>query len=435
MNEPSLPFSVRILSERAVDMHKIVIPYTKGGGGHRTAANAMREVMKRQGRRWQIELLDVDKALRPLDPFYWVFRIEGCEIYNWLLRRGWTFGSEVLIRIMQFEYRIVHSFQVRIFRRLWRELRPDLVLSVMPHINRALFDSLRQKGTATPLVTLLTDIADLPPRYWFEPQDQHFICGSDRAIEQGRSLAGPRSRLWRVSGMVIHPKFYEPRNGDRVALRKRFGLEPDLPTGMVLFGGYGSKRMIEIARGVAEAKLPVQLIFLCGRNRRLAAKLRALKLPFPMHVQEFTDNVVSFMELCDFFIGKPGPGSISEALTMGLPTIVQNSALMTLVQERYNAEWLVEHGVGIAVKRIRDVPQAITGLLEPTTYAKMMRKIETMTNRAVFEVPGILEQIFHQLRSSLQPSHKTYELAGANIYRHAASAAAMGTEINPIDAR
>jgi hypothetical protein len=64
----------------------------------------------------------------------------------------------------------------------------------------------------------------------------------------------------------------------------------------------------------------------------------------------------------------------------------------------------------------------------------MMRKIEAMTNRAVFEVPGILEQIFHQLRSSLQPSHKTYELAGANIYRHAAPAAAMGTEINPIDA-
>src|SRR5215472_11366078 len=202
-------------------MRKIVIPFTKGGGGHRAAANAMLHVIERQGHRWRIELLDVDKVLRPLDPFFWVFRIEGCEIYNWLLRQGWTFGSEILIRIMQAEYRIVHPFQVRIFRRRWRELKPDLVLSVMPHINRAIYDSLRQGTSATPLATLLTDIADLPPRYWFERQDQHFICGSERAIEQGRAIVGPNSHLWRVSGMVIHPKFYETRTIDRKALQEQ----------------------------------------------------------------------------------------------------------------------------------------------------------------------------------------------------------------------
>ena len=407
-------------------MRKIVIPYTKGGGGHRAAAIAMSEVIKRQGHRWQVELLDVDKLLRPLDPFYWIFRIEGCQIYNWLLRQGWTFGSEAVVRIMQAGYRIVHPFQVMIFRQLWRELRPDLILSVMPHINRAIFDSLRQKKSAIPLVTLLTDMADLPPRYWFEPQEQHFICGSDRAIEQGRAIVVPNSRLWRVSGMVIHPKFYEPRTGDREALRKQLGLDPALPTGMVLFGGYGSKIMIEIARRVAAAKITVQLIFLCGRNRKLADKLRALKLPFPMYVQEFTDDVVSFMRLCDFFIGKPGPASISEALAMRLPTIVQHSALMTLAQERYNAKWLVEKGVGIAVKRIRDVPQAISRLLEPATYARMRRQMETMTNRAVFEVPDVLHQIFHPPRSSLEPSSETHELAGAKTYRHETLAAAMG---------
>src|SRR5580704_17952471 len=125
-------------------MRKIVIPYVKGGGGHRAAANAMIEVIKRQAHQWQIELLDVDKALRPVDPIYWIFRIEGGTVYNWLLRQGWTFGSEVLIRIMQSAYRIFHPFQVLIFRRLWRELRPDLVLSVTPHINRALFESLEK---------------------------------------------------------------------------------------------------------------------------------------------------------------------------------------------------------------------------------------------------------------------------------------------------
>ena len=51
------------------------------------------------------------------------------------------------------------------------------------------------------------------------------------------------------------------------------------------------------------------------------------------------------MQLADFFIGKPGPGSVSEALAMRLPVIVECNA-WTLPQERYNAEWIVEKEVG-----------------------------------------------------------------------------------------
>ena len=42
------------------------------------------------------------------------------------------------------------------------------------------------------------------------------------------------------------------------------------------------------------------------------------------------------MQLADFFIGKPGPGSISEAVQQGLPVIVVDNA-WTMPQERYNA--------------------------------------------------------------------------------------------------
>ena len=58
----------------------------------------------------------------------------------------------------------------------------------------------------------------------------------------------------------------------------------------------------------------------------------------PMHVEGFTREVPYFMGLADFFIGKPGPGSISEALAMRLPVIVERNA-WTLAHERYNADW------------------------------------------------------------------------------------------------
>jgi UDP-N-acetylglucosamine:LPS N-acetylglucosamine transferase len=99
------------------------------------------------------------------------------------------------------------------------------------------------------------------------------------------------------------------------------------------------------------------------------------------------------MWLSDFFIGKPGPGSVSEALAMRLPVIVHDN-VTTLAQERYNVRWIREQGVGIAVRRIKDVPEAVSQLLEPVNYRGMLDRIEALNNRAVFEVPAVIEQIF-----------------------------------------
>ena len=47
----------------------------------------------------------------------------------------------------------------------------------------------------------------------------------------------------------------------------------------------------------------------------------------PMFVEGFTKEVPYYMRLSDFFIGKPGPGSISEALAMKLPVLVETQRL------------------------------------------------------------------------------------------------------------
>jgi UDP-N-acetylglucosamine:LPS N-acetylglucosamine transferase len=59
----------------------------------------------------------------------------------------------------------------------------------------------------------------------------------------------------------------------------------------------------------------VRLILLCGHNEALAARLR------PRAVLGFTPQVRRLMHLGDFFVGKPGPGSLSEAVHLGLPVV------------------------------------------------------------------------------------------------------------------
>ena len=118
-----------------------------------------------------------------------------------------------------------------------------------------------------------------------------------------------------------------------------------------------------------------------------------------MFVEGFTKQVPYYMRLADFFIGKPGPGSISEALAMKLPVIVERNA-WTLPQERYNADWVVENGVGIVLPNFRGVRAAVADLLKPDNYERYRAAAERRNNRAVFEIPDILEKILTSSRES-----------------------------------
>ncbi|HEV2689144.1 MAG TPA: glycosyltransferase, partial [Bryobacteraceae bacterium] len=154
--------------------------------------------------------------------------------------------------------------------------------------------------------------------------------------------------------------------------------------------------MLDIARRVTTQ---AQFIFICGKNQKLAERIRALKTKYPKHVEGFTAEIPYFMHLSDFFIGKPGPGSISEALAMRLPVIVERNA-WTLPQERYNAEWIREKQVGVVLKSFREMDDGLRELLDPPNFARFRANAAAIKNRAVFEIPEILDSL---LRREIRP--------------------------------
>ena len=372
---------------------KIALLYIDAGGGHRAAATALCEVIREQQRPWDVEMISIQDLLDPIDFIREHTGIRFQDVYNLMLQRGWTLGTAQLIPLMHLVIRLNQRKVEDVVLRHWRGNRPDMVVSLVPHHNRALITTLDQAWPGTPFVTVLTDIADYPPHFWIEPLKQHVICGSEMAVRQARALGIPADRVLRSSGMILSPKFYHPLNLDRRAERMRRGLHPDLPTGLVLFGGEGSTEMLRIAKAMNLVNGGVQLIFLCGRNQALADRLRAMQPHIPMFVQGFTREVPHYMELADFFIGKPGPGSISEALSKRLPVIVQSNA-WTMAHERYNAEWVEQLGVGLVVRNFAtELPGAIERLLAPGNYERFLARASEMRNSAVYEIPDMLANI------------------------------------------
>ena len=131
------------------------------------------------------------------------------------------------------------------------------------------------------------------------------------------------------------------------------------------------------------------MILMCGHNDKLADKLRRMETRIPVHVEGFTTEVPKFMAISDFMIGKPGPGSISEAMAMKLPVVVERNA-WTMPQERYNCDWLLERKAGVVLKNFREIGPAVERLLEPGVLEGMRKNAGKVRNRAVFEIADIL---------------------------------------------
>ncbi len=371
---------------------KIDIIYFDAGGGHRAAATALELAIAQRGLGWQVRLVHLQEVLDKIDIFRQVFRLRLEDVYNLLLRKGWTWGSGFMLVVMHFLIRLYHPLQVWLLKKHWQKDPPDAVLSVVPNFNRALFQAWQQVKPGAPYINVITDLADFPPHFWLESQKQIVFCGTAKAEQQAQRTLLPGSTIIRTSGMVLHPRFYEPLNVHRHQELTRLGLDPALPTGILLFGGYGSSVMPLIIERLSAFAGRVQFIVICGKNEKLRQKFLAMKTPLKLHIEGFTKQVPFFMHLSDFMIGKPGPGSISEALHMKLPVIVERNSF-TLPQERYNADFVREQEVGLVLDNFKDIAQAVDQFLHPATFARFKANAAATNNRAVFEIPEALEKL------------------------------------------
>jgi Glycosyltransferase family 28 C-terminal domain len=385
-------------------MKKIHVIFHDAGGGHRNAAVALQTMIAQQQRPWQVELVQFQELTDRYDVLRRLTGIRIQEQYNVLLQNGWTLGSVYLLRLLQFTIRLFHRPLLRLLENFWRQKPADLLVSVIPHFNRQLCESWRKVYPGRPFVTLITDLADFPPRFWIEPmREQYVIAGTERAAEQARTTAHDDGHIFRTSGMILRPDFYAQDDTHPIALRKELGLRPDLTTAIVLFGGHGSKVMYDITRRLDAAQLPLQLILICGRNEELAAKFTAQQWRMPIKVIGFTKEIHKLMRAADFLIGKPGPGSIAEAMVRKLPVLIECNS-WTLPQERYNAEWVAEKRVGIVLHSFKEVVSGVQRMLEPATLAEFRKNVAALENRAIFEIPEILHKLLGESADAQAPA-------------------------------
>jgi processive 1,2-diacylglycerol beta-glucosyltransferase len=145
-----------------------------------------------------------------------------------------------------------------------------------------------------------------------------------------------------VTGIPVHPNFWHPH--DRAEIQRQFGLR-DMPTVLVMGGGWGllyGEQLVEYMTGYADR---VQLILCMGSNDKAREKLLAdPKFQHPnIRVIGFTKEISKLMDVSDLLVTKPGGMTCTEGMAKGIPMLFYEPIPG---QEEENAEYFINHGFG-----------------------------------------------------------------------------------------
>ncbi|MBZ0119077.1 MAG: hypothetical protein K8H88_18925, partial [Sandaracinaceae bacterium] len=302
----------------------IGVVYFDGGTAHRSTTFALVEAINRAAGRARAEPVDA-LELFAQDPGFSRIVGTGVRFFNSLLRSERVFALEFWLKVGRFAHDSQSS--PRALERMSRffEPRPYRVLvSTIPLYNETLYRALRLVRPSAIGVTAVVDFDEPIARYWFSPRAgaQHYLCYNDVQLEQARER-DPSAKAHRIRGPIVHPDFGAPLDG---AARARelaaLGLPSDRPVGLLSFGGQGSSRLRELGTLLDEVGRDFSAIYVCGRDRRSQDVLRGLRARHPKAVLGFSTEMPRLLRLADFFIGKPGPLSIAEAIASGTPPIL-----------------------------------------------------------------------------------------------------------------
>ncbi|WP_301627806.1 MGDG synthase family glycosyltransferase [Paenibacillus apis] len=289
-----------------------------------------------------------------------------------------------------------------------QELKPDFIICTHP-IPCAIVSRLKESGLEIPMYTLITDYD--AHSSWIHPGvDCYFVSTPEvRSLLMQR---GVRSEAIQVTGIPVHPDFWTKQ--DKGLVRSQLELA-DLPTVMMMGGGWGLLYNEALIKTISAWREHVQFICCTGSNDKLAARLNRLtELQHPhIRVLGFTTEISKWMDASDLLVTKAGGMTCTESMAKRLPMLFYDSIPG---QELKNQEYFVKNGYGLALSSTdlldQLLAQACFGARQEG--GSPMAEICKFTSRSTMPSPYRPDLCIRQIAGILMPG--TQELSLSQAY-------------------
>jgi 1,2-diacylglycerol 3-beta-galactosyltransferase len=322
----------------------IVFLFSDTGGGHRSASQAIIEALELEfpGQTTH-EMVDIFREYAP-PPLHL-----APEIYPPLTRmpRVWGMGYHLSDgqRRAHFFYEMIWPYIRWGLSRLIREHPCDLIVSVHQLPNEPMARALSSSKKKIPFVTVVTDLVSTHVA-WYTDQANLIIVPTMAAYRRAVHL-GISPNQMEVVGLPVAERFCKPQDAPD-EIRNRLGWLNDRPVILMVGGGDGMGPLEAAALAIDAAELPVQVVVIAGRNKKLKERLERHPWRTPAKIYGFVQEMPDFMRAASVLVTKAGPGTISEAFIAGLPMILYSRLPG---QEDGNVGFVVDNGAGVWAPR------------------------------------------------------------------------------------
>ena len=352
---------------------KILIISSDTGGGHRSAAAAIVAGVQKffEGESYAV------RVVRAVEESHSI-TAKLVKIYNWLLRnkQHWMkYMYWAVNRIRPETREFFHKRCIGYCSEVFERWCPHVVVSVHPLTQHIFARVLKELKVADriPLVSVVTDPAYGFWKGWACDDVRLYLVASEEARLQLIDYGVPAERI-KISGMPVHPKFAYPGEEAAQAARKALGLDPDKFTVFVNAGWEGGGNIPQIFRELVRGQLPVQAIFLAGKNEALRADAESLAeiAEFPIKVIGYSEQVEQLMSAANVMISKLGGLTTFEAFACRVP-IIADAITAPMPQEAGTASLVVKRGAGVMLQRASDIVPVVRRMVEDSAHYSAMR--------------------------------------------------------------
>lgn len=329
------------------------------GGGHRSTAQATGEALQElYGDRVHAELVDVTAdyfswPVSELDAAYrWLVRLRGLP---WAFLYNLTDGTRRAALLTPGWW----SLTGRSMIRLLDDHPVDAIVCCHPLLKAPTAQALASTGSGARLVTLVTDLASAHAS-WFAPGGDRYLVATEEVRERALMYGIPAGYV-QVTGLPVRRCFVRAAHRSPAGTRRKLGLSQSVPVVLLVGGASGMGPLRRLVTAIVNTGVRAQLVVVTGSNTRLRDALASHTWSLPVRVESFATNLHEWMQAADVMVTKAGPSSLSEALVMGLPTVL-SGALPG--QERPNVDYIVDSGAGVWAPTAASAGKIVHELLE-----------------------------------------------------------------------
>ena len=359
---------------------KALILTADAGFGHRAAANAVADSLKRYPRpAFSTEIVNL---------------LDDSSVPRWLRETQSDFDRIVreTPKVYEVAYdqsdktvptTVAHMGLAAILysalSKAIRDVQPDVIISTYPLYSGPMYawyvrnesllrtndgesylnNSPRKKHL--PFIQIITDLYSVHT-IWFSFSPDR-LCVSTEKVRQDAIQFGCRPSRVICTGIPVKPDITEIHT-EKSKLRMFYGLDPNLP----LMLAVGSKRvtsMMDYLNTVNHSGFPIQVVMAAGGDEDLYRRMKENEWHIPVKIFNYCSTLSELMLASDMILTKAGGLITSESLAAGLPMLLCD---VLPGQEEGNAKVVEDNNAGKVLRTQYDLLEMLCHMLRDNGF-------------------------------------------------------------------